>query len=398
MTGSIPTRNARPARQGLWLCLTLILAACAGSDATPSSREIPVFALSVEPTVEIGVLEGDPEYLFQDVASTLRLPSGDILVSDAGALEVSTYRDDGTFIRRWGGRGEGPGEFRGLSRIYAGDNGTIMALDAWTGRISVFDADGSYSRQLEAADLSGDTLFPLDVWLHGRFWVDGALDASERARVRHNLDRTSSPPAGEHRVVRVARDGRLWVREPRVTGNGHRTWTILTSEGKAAAVIDLPLRFDPHDVGTSEITGRWIGEGDVHFVRTYTFDRTDSTALPPAWLSESAFPTDDEAAPSDEEFMTRIRDAIRRMASAQEIHYSTHYTYSAAIDSLSWERPEGVNVDIVTADRRGWVGVFSHPSLEFICGLGYGAAVPPGWPAGGVVCGPPPSTSTDVVG
>jgi hypothetical protein len=360
-----------------------VLAACAGDDAPTASPGVPVFTLSEEPALEIGVMEGDPEYLFQEVASVLRLPSGELAVSDAGALEVTVYREDGTFARRWGGRG-----------IYADEGGSILALDSWTGRISAFAADGAFSHQLDAADLTGDTLFPLDVWLHGRFWVDGALDAPERTAVRTALDGIPAPPPGEHRVVRVARDGRLWVREPQITDKGHRTWTILTPAGVPEAVIGLPTRFDPQDMTTSEIAGRWVGERDVHFVRVYDLEPSEARALPPAWLSGSQVPGDKGASPDDEEFMTRIRDAIRQMASAQEIHYSTHYTYSAALDSLSWERPEGITVDIVTADRRGWVGVFAHPALDFICGLGYGASVPPGWPPGSVVCGPPPSTDT----
>ncbi|MEJ2203528.1 MAG: 6-bladed beta-propeller [Gemmatimonadota bacterium] len=150
--------------------------------------EVPVLSLSAEPTLQIGVLDGDPDYLFERIVSTLHLPSGRIAVSDAGASEVSVYGPDGTFIRRWGGRGGGPGEFRALSRIYSGGDGSILALDAWTGRVSVFDTSGSFSHQIPAGELSQDTVFPLDVWLYGRFWVDGGLEASARRTVRDALD------------------------------------------------------------------------------------------------------------------------------------------------------------------------------------------------------------------
>jgi hypothetical protein len=36
-----------------------------------------------------------------------------------------------------------------------------------------------------------------------------------------------------------------------------------------------------------------------------------------------------------------VRGAIRQMASAQEIHYASHMTYTTETDSLTWERPEG---------------------------------------------------------
>lgn len=83
-----------------------------------------------------------------------------------------------------------------------------------------------------------------------------------------------------------------------------------------------------------------------------------------------------------------------RLASAQEIYYAGHATYSPIVDSLSWDRPADIGVDIVTADARGWAGVFTHPGLDRLCGLGYGSAVPPGWPNGGIVCGPPATPTT----
>jgi hypothetical protein len=389
------TAPQRAARRGAGSCLpvactvaTLALSACGADETASSAPSLTVLSLSDAPTLQIGVLEGDPDYLFQDIASTLRLPSGQIAVSDAGALEVSVYSAEGTFLRRWGGRGEGPGEFRGLSRIYSGGNGSILALDAWTGRISVFDTLGEFSHQVVATELTGDTLFSLDVWLHGRFWVDGALHPQDRDDVRAVLDALPSPPAGEHRVVRVARDGRLWIREPVVSPTGMRTWTVVTASGNPEALVALPIRFEPQEVSEREVVGRWLGRDDANFVRSYSVAATDSAAAPPGWLNPTEPPAP-VAAPVDEETMAQVRQAIMRMASAQEIHYSTHSTYTALVDSLSWERPEDIGVDIVTGDARGWAGVFTHPGLDRICGLGYGAAVPPGWLPGSIMCGPP---------
>jgi hypothetical protein len=357
--------------------------------------EVSVLAFSAEPTLEIGLVEGDEDYLFQQIVSTVHLPSGEIAVSDAGAAEVSVYAPDGTFLRRWGGRGEGPGEFRALSRIYSGGDGAILALDAWTGRVSVFDTLGNFSHQLSAEDLSADTVFPLDVWLYGLYWVDGALDAPTRKAVRDALDALPSPPAGEHRLVRVTSDGRLWIREPGITPEGLRAWTVVTSLGIPEAVAHVPVRFDPLEISPVSATGRWLGENDVNFVRSYALTSADTSMSAPDWY---------HLAPSqgvpyeldEEEFMTRVREAIMRLASAQEIHYAGHSTYSPIIDSLSWERPEGVTVDIVTADARGWAGVFTHPGLGRLCGLGYGASVPPGWPSGGIVCGPAAASAGQV--
>jgi hypothetical protein len=103
------TAPQRAARRGAGSCLpvactvaTLALSACGADETASSAPSLTVLSLSDAPTLQIGVLEGDPDYLFQDIASTLRLPSGQIAVSDAGALEVSVYSAEGTFLRRWG--------------------------------------------------------------------------------------------------------------------------------------------------------------------------------------------------------------------------------------------------------------------------------------------------------
>jgi hypothetical protein len=82
------------------------------------------------------------------------------------------------------------------------------------------------------------------------------------------------------------------------------------------------------------------------------------------------------------------------MAGAQEMHYSEHYTYTTAIDSLTWERPEEVDVHVIGANARGWTAVFTHPGLDRICGLAYGFDVPAGWSPGAVLCSPAPASST----
>ncbi len=388
--GRARIRMARAAVRLSCMGLAVPTLSCSDGTVPRSPGVVPVLALSERPVLEIGEREGDPDYLFQDVVGTLLLASGGIAVSDAGSQQISVYGNAGALLRRWGGRGEGPGEFRGLSRIYLGAGDSILALDGATGRLSAFSGDGSFSHQLDAVALTGDTLFSLDVWLHGRFWVEGALDEPRRRTVRAALDRMPPPPPGEHRMARVAREGRLWVREPRAAPGGTRTWTLFTNGGDVEGVAHLPERFDPRDMHASRVAGRWLGEDDVHFVRVYDLVPTTDSATSPAWTLAAPTPPD-LAGPDLEEFKDRIRDAIRRLASAQEIHYSTRYTYTAAVDSLAWERPEGVGVDLVAADRRGWAGVFTHPALDFICGLGYGASVPPGWLAGHVVCGPPTS-------
>lgn len=370
------------------LATVVALAACSEARTPVGAHAVPVLSLGA-PDLEIGVLEGDERYTFQDVTGLLPRPSGGVVVADGGTSELTLYAPDGTFVRRWGGRGEGPGEFRMLSRVYPWPGDSLAALDGSTDRLSVFDSAGSFGRQMPASGLSGDTLFALDVWLYGRFWVDGALDGDARARVRAALDGLNPPPSGPgYRVVRVASDGRLWIREPGARPDGTRPWTVLSASGTPEAVVDVPARLDPQYLGAGRLLGRWRGTSDVHFVRGYRIEDSGRTGPPPAWLS---VPRDraPSGVPAPSDFLDAIRGALKSMAVAQEIHYAGHGTYTAEIDSLDWERPEDVVADVVTAGTRGWTAVFTHPAIDRMCGLGYGYTVPPGWPNGAVVCGPP---------
>ncbi len=77
--------------------------------------ERPVFA--VEPLIAIGAENGPPEYLFGDVAGLDVMADGTIAVLDGHAAEVRTFAPDGSFIRRIGRRGDGPGELSGEASL-----------------------------------------------------------------------------------------------------------------------------------------------------------------------------------------------------------------------------------------------------------------------------------------
>ncbi len=76
-----------------------------------SDQASPVFA--VEHLVAIGVEDGPPEYIFGEIAGLDVMADGTIAVLDGHAGEVRTFAPDGSFIRRIGRMGEGPGEISG---------------------------------------------------------------------------------------------------------------------------------------------------------------------------------------------------------------------------------------------------------------------------------------------
>ena len=151
--------------------------------------------------------------------------------------------------------------------------------------------------------------------------------------------------------------------------------------------------FHPLDILGEEMLGLWVGENDVNFVRGYRLNDTGETRPVPGWLQGSESTVAGSPAPDQEELLELMNQAIRMMASAQEIYYSRAYTYTTLVDSLSFEQPEGIEIDFTQANARGWAAVFTHSAIDRVCGLAYGFGIPPGWPPGRITCGPPSAPS-----
>lgn len=96
------------------------------------------------PTLNIGVLDGAPEYQLFRVRNALRLGNGHIVV--AASNELRFYDAEGRYLQTSGREGGGPGEFQQLGwvRPYPGDS--IVAYDFGQVRVSLLDAAGEFGR------------------------------------------------------------------------------------------------------------------------------------------------------------------------------------------------------------------------------------------------------------
>jgi len=138
---------------------TIVLGGCARTEAIPASTVRDSAGVRIveslrprldagrgwrvtgEPLFTIGVTEGASGYQFSDVVGALRLASGLVVVADGGTQEIRVFTVDGLLAWTVGGRGEGPGEFSGLSGIGRGPSGTLWAYDFALRRISWLKRD-----------------------------------------------------------------------------------------------------------------------------------------------------------------------------------------------------------------------------------------------------------------
>lgn len=101
---------------------------------------IPELALAPGPELVVG-REGAPDHELYRASAVEQLASGALVVANGGSSELLFYDPEGRFVRRVGGRGEGPGEFRALElQRFPGDS--LAVLDRTARRVTVLDSAG----------------------------------------------------------------------------------------------------------------------------------------------------------------------------------------------------------------------------------------------------------------
>ena len=95
-----------------------------------SWSEAQSWRLSPEPAVDIGVLEGAPEYQLFRVGGALRLDDGRIVVANGGTGELRFYDEAGSYLSASGRKGEGPGEFKRPVGIAAARDGACRGFES----------------------------------------------------------------------------------------------------------------------------------------------------------------------------------------------------------------------------------------------------------------------------
>jgi len=145
-----------PRRIGLWTVLGVGMVCCTEPHPMVTS-EVTVTDSSGIPWVELGALDGvaaeewrvkemfrasDSNVELFRVSSARLLAEGPLLIGNAGNQEVLVVGDGGKLMRRVGGEGDGPGEFRTVSTLHEVSEG-FLVYDARLGRLSHFDLSGS---------------------------------------------------------------------------------------------------------------------------------------------------------------------------------------------------------------------------------------------------------------
>ena len=117
-------------------------------NARPADTAMLDWQIGPEPTVTIGVVEGEGPLMLHQVRDATKLPDGRIVIAETSSSELKVFDSAGTYLETWGGKGEGPGEFPSymLQEVWPWPGDSIVAWYSPGWRVSVFDSEGNHAR------------------------------------------------------------------------------------------------------------------------------------------------------------------------------------------------------------------------------------------------------------
>ena len=165
----------------------------------------------VEMTLGTKGVGGETAETFDGPADVAFAANGDIFVADGHRNNrVVKFSKEGKFIKAWGKRGSGPGEFSVPHAIVIDARGRVMVADRGNSRIQIFDQDGKFLEQwTQFGRPSGllitpdDTLYVADVQDKKGIAFGSAKDGTVRGVIEGTLpesmalDRDGAVYAGE---------------------------------------------------------------------------------------------------------------------------------------------------------------------------------------------------------
>lgn len=141
---------------GSMLWVWILLGGC-GTDG--GQDQAAKWLLSPEPSLEIGIIEGEEPYQFHNVRGVARLANGRVVVGNAGTSELRVFDEEGQYLFTAGGPGDGPGEFRRLSSVDVARGDSLVVFDSGAWRVSLFASTGEFVRSWSLESL-GRGVFP----------------------------------------------------------------------------------------------------------------------------------------------------------------------------------------------------------------------------------------------
>jgi DNA-binding beta-propeller fold protein YncE len=146
-------------------------------------------------------------------------PGGDVFVVQGhtpgtrGDARVLKFDKTGKFIKSWGGKGKGPGQFDVAHGIAIDAKGLLWVMDRENQRIQLFDQDGTFVREIKYAGLPCS----IDIGRDAIFMVNGFAGQLLRMDLDGKVQAVTGKPGtglgefGEAHFVAVSPKGEVYV-------------------------------------------------------------------------------------------------------------------------------------------------------------------------------------------
>jgi DNA-binding beta-propeller fold protein YncE len=141
-------------------------------------HQVMKFTAKGERLLTLGVKgqAGTDERTFNRPTDIAWAPNGDFYVSDGyGNSRVVKFSKDGKYLKTWGKRGTGPGEFNLPHSVAVDKKGQVYVADRENNRIQIFDPEGRFLKQWTHLG-STQNLF---ITPAGELWIITFRDAVE---------------------------------------------------------------------------------------------------------------------------------------------------------------------------------------------------------------------------
>ncbi len=102
-----------------------------------------LWCVPTDPTLTIGSVDGAPEEVLFRVTTGVRARDGRIVLGEDGSKQLRVFGADGMQLLSFGREGEGPGEFRTITRAQMLGGTRVFVYDDQLGRGTVFRLDGT---------------------------------------------------------------------------------------------------------------------------------------------------------------------------------------------------------------------------------------------------------------
>ena len=170
-----------------------------------AARPVHAGVATLVPEISIGVFDGADEYMFGEVNELAVARDGSIYVFDRQVPALRKYDANGKFVKTFGRKGQGPGEYISGGGLGVLPDGRVLLWDTGNWRINVYSPNGDLLTQFNTPGNLG----PNTTYVTSRAMViDTAGFIYLRQSVRERpVAGQSGPPASRNVLIRLRADG-----------------------------------------------------------------------------------------------------------------------------------------------------------------------------------------------